>query len=168
MLDLPALLKVFPDARLIFTHRDPRAVVGSAASLAWNQTIIYSDHADAPTIGREWLRKTELMTSRMMAARRGISADRMIDVQYDDMDRDWRGTMARVYRFLGLEMDGAVSGMERYIQRSRALKRRPHRYSLAEFGLSEGEVLERMSGYIRRFEVPMEDSLPLRRSLLAR
>ncbi len=40
MLDLPALLKVFPDARLIFTHRDPRAVVGSAASLAWNQTII--------------------------------------------------------------------------------------------------------------------------------
>ena len=168
MLDLPALLKVFPDARLIFTHRDPRAVVGSAASLAWNQTIIYSDHADAPTIGRVWLRKTELMTSRMMAARRGISADRMIDVQYDDMDRDWRGTMARVYRFLGLEMDGAVSGMERYIQRSRALKRRPHRYSLAEFGLSEGEVLERMSGYIRRFEVPMEDSLPLRRSLLAR
>ena len=46
MLDLPALMKVFPDARLIFTHRDPLAIVGSAASLAWNQTIIYSDHAD--------------------------------------------------------------------------------------------------------------------------
>jgi hypothetical protein len=34
MLDLPALLKVFPDARLIFTHRDPLSVVGSAASSA--------------------------------------------------------------------------------------------------------------------------------------
>ena len=160
MLDLPALMKVFPDARLIFTHRDPRAVVGSAASLAWNQTIIYSDHADAPTIGREWLRKTELMTSRMMAARRSIPADRMIDVQYDDMDRDWRGTMARVYRFLGLEIEGALPGMERYIRRSRALKRRPHRYSLEQFGLNEGEVLERMDGYINRFGVFIERRHP--------
>ena len=40
MLDLPALLEVFPDARLIFTHRDPLRVVGSATSLARNQTII--------------------------------------------------------------------------------------------------------------------------------
>ena len=29
MLDLPALLEVFPDARLIFTHRDPKQVVGA-------------------------------------------------------------------------------------------------------------------------------------------
>jgi hypothetical protein len=168
MLDLPALLKVFPDARLIFTHRDPRAVVGSAASLAWNQTIIYSDHADAPTIGREWLHKTELMTSRMMAARRAIPADRMIDVQYDDMDRDWRGTTARVYRFLGLEIEGALPGMERYIRRSRALKRRPHRYSLEEFDLSEGEVLERMDGYINRFGVFIERRTPPIKRFIAR
>jgi hypothetical protein len=157
MLDLPALLKVFPDARLIFTHRDPRQVVGSAASLAWNQTIIYSDHADPRTVGREWLRKSALQVERMMESRRTVPIERFIDVQYADMDRDWRGTMARVYRFLGLEMDSALPGMERYIRRSRALKRRPHRYSLAEFGLAEGEVLERMDKYVRRFDVPMED-----------
>jgi hypothetical protein len=156
MLDLPALLTAFPDARLIFTHRDPRSVVGSAASLAWNQTIIYSDQANARVIGREWLRKTELMTERMMAARRGLAPERMIDVQYEDMDRDWHATMARIYRFLGLEMESAVPGMERYVERSRALKRRPHRYNLAQFGLTEGEVLERMDSYTRRFEVPME------------
>lgn len=159
MLDLPALLKVFPDARLIFTHRDPRAVVGSAASLAWNQTIIYSDHADAKVLGREWLRKTALMTERMIDARRAIPAERMIDVQYDDMERDWRGAMARVYRFLGFEMDSALPGMERYIERSRALKRRAHSYSLEQFGLGEGEVVERLGDYIRRFDVPMEDQV---------
>jgi len=160
MLDLPALLAVFPDARLIFTHRDPRQVVGSAASLAWNQTIIYSDHADAGAIGREWLRKTTLMVERMMEARGAVPAERMIDVQYEDMERDWRGTMARVYRFLGLEMEGAVPGMERYLERSRALKRRPHRYNLGQFGLREGEVLERLQAYVRRFDVPMESRLP--------
>lgn len=151
MLDLPALLKVFPDARLIFTHRNPCDVVASAASLAWNQTIIYSDRADPAAVGQEWLRKTELMTRRMMEARKAIAPERMIDVLYDDMDRDWRGTMARVYRFLGLDMQPALPGMERYIERSRALKRRPHRYSLAEFALRECEVSERLALYIHRF-----------------
>jgi hypothetical protein len=156
MLDLPALLRVFPDARLIFTHRDPRQVIGSAASLAWNQTIIYSDQADARAIGREWLRKTELMVARMQAARQAIPPERMIDVQYEDMERDWRGTMARIYRFLDLDMAPAVPGMQCYLDRSRRLKRRPHRYSLDEFGLAEGEVIERLGAYIRRFAVPME------------
>ena len=168
MLDLPALLRVFPDARLIFTHRDPRQVVGSAASLAWNQTIIYSDHAKPAEIGREWLRKTELMVARMEAARKAIPAERMIDVQYEDMERDWPGTMARVYRFLDLEMAPAVAGMEAYQDRSRALKRTPHRYSLGEFGLSEGEVIERLGGYIRRFEVPMEGKVAAARRRFAR
>ena len=162
MLDLPALLNVFPDARVIFTHRDPRQVVGSAASLAWNQTIIYSDHAKPGQVGREWLRKTELMVSRMMETRRDMAPDRVIDVRYEDMDRDWRGTMAHVYRFLGLDMAPAVSGMQDYIERSRALKRTPHRYSLAEFGLREDEVLDRLGEYIRRFDVPIESSDELR------
>ena len=168
MLDLPALLKVFPDARLIFSHRDPRQFVGSAASLAWNQTIIYSDHAKPHQIGHEWLRKSVLQVERMMKARQALPIERFIDVQYADMDRDWRGTMARIYQFLGLEMDPAVPGMERYIRRSRALKRHPHRYSLGEFGLSEGEVLEQMEGYTRRFDVSMEAEVPPKRSLLRR
>ena len=159
MMDLPALLKVFPDARLIFTHRDPQAVVGSAASLAWNQTIIYSDHADAARTGREWLGKTETMISRMRAARAAIPPDRMIDVQYDEMDRDWRGTMERVYSFLGLDIEPAVSGMEAFLERSRALKRTPHRYSLEQFGLSAGEVAERLGDYVRDYDIPGEEDV---------
>ena len=157
MLDLPALLDVFPDARLIFTHRDPCAVVGSAASLAWNQTVIYSDHARPEVVGREWLRKTDVMTRRMMAARRAIPADRIIDVHYDAVERDWRATMERVYRFLDLDLEPALPAMETYIARSAGMKRRPHRYSLAQYGLSEGAVRERLAPYVRAFDVPLEE-----------
>lgn len=160
MLDLPALLEVFPDARLIFTHRDPLKVVGSAASLAWNQTIIYSDHADPAGIGREWLHKTSLQVERMRAARASIPAGRMIDVQYEDMERDWRGTMERVYRFLGLDLAPAMPRMEDYMRRAGALKRRPHAYSLEEFGLTAGDVLDRLGDYARAFDVPIEGEAP--------
>ena len=160
MLDLPALLEVFPDARLIFTHRDPKQVVGSAASLAWNQTIIYSDHNDPAQTGRDWLGKTATMIARMRAARDAIPRERMIDVQYEDMETDWRGTMERVYRFLDLEMEPAVAGMEDYLDRSARLKRHPHRYSLAEFGLREDEVNERFADYTETYGIPVETGAP--------
>ena len=163
MLDLPALLAVFPDARLIFTHRDPLRITGSASSLAWNQTIIYSDHADPHGIGREWLRKTELQVTRMQAARRGVPESRMIDIQYEDMERDWRGTMERVYGFLDLDIEPALPGMQHYLDRAAVLKRHPHQYRLEDFGLSEGEVRERMAGYISAFDVPVEGPQPATR-----
>jgi hypothetical protein len=157
MFDLPVLLKMFPHARLIFTHRDPLAVVGSAASLAWNQTIIYSDHADARAIGAEWLRQTCVQIERTREARRAIPADRQIDVQYEEMERDWRSAVARIYRFLGLELEPALPAMEAYQQRAAALKRRPHRYTLEEFGLSPGEVLDALGDYVRTYGIAIED-----------
>ena len=160
MLDLPALMAVFPDARLIFTHRDPKQVVGSAASLAWNQRIIYSDHNEAAQTGREWFGKTARMVERMRAARNDIPRERMIDVQYEDMDNDWRGTMARIYRFLELDMEPAVPAMASYLARSAALKRHPHRYSLEEFGLSEAEVDDRFADYTETYGIPVGSEVP--------
>ncbi len=156
MLDLPVLMELFPDARRIFTHRDPLAVVGSAASLAWNQTIIYSDHAVAGRVGLEWLRKTRLQIERMHAARRDIAPERQIDIHYEEMERDWRGAMARVYRFLGLELEPALPAMEAYQQRAAALKRRPHEYRLAEVGLRPGRVLDELGDYVRTYGIAME------------
>ena len=167
MLDLPALLNVFPDARLIFTHRDPQQVTGSAASLAWNQTIIYSDNVDPKAVGQEWLRKTHLQVTRMMEARKSIAPDRMIDVQYDAMDRDWRGTMDRVYGFLGLDIEPALPAMEDYLDRSARLKRHPHRYSLEEFGLGEGEVDALFADYTETYGIPVGDAPALPRMRLA-
>ena len=159
MLDLPALLEVFPDARIIFTHRDPKKIVGSAASLAWNQTAIYSDDVTPYEVGREWQRKSVLQVERMLAARSLVPAERRIDVGYDAMDRDWRGTMERIYAFLDLDMGPAVPAMERYLDRARGLKRQPHTYSLDQFGISEDEVRERFAPYVARFDIPVEGAI---------
>lgn len=160
MLDLPALLEVFPDARLIFTHRDPERIVGSAASLAWNQTSIYSDDVHPDAIGREWLRKSGLMIDRMRAARQAIPESRMIDVHYEEVERDWGATMRRIYAFLGLDPAPAMPAMARYRQRSAALKHTPHEYSLEAFGLPREEVHERFADYISAFGVHIAAPAP--------
>ena len=154
MLDLPALLRVFPDARIIFTHRDPQAVVGSSCSLVRNQMVIHSDNVDAREIGREWLRKTALQIERMQQAREQIPEAQRIDVHYHDMDRDWKGVMRGIYRFLDMDIEAAMPAMTDYLANAeRKRSRHPHRYSLSAFGLNKHEVEERFATYIRAFEL---------------
>ncbi len=73
------------------------------------------------------------------------------------MERDWRAAMARVYRFLGMELEPALPAMEAYQRRAAALKRRPHRYSLEEFGLSPARVLGELGDYVRDYQIAVED-----------
>lgn len=162
MVDLPAMLRVFPDARIVFIHRDPAAVVGSSCSLVWNQMSLQSDHADPRWIGREWLRKTRLKVDRMAAASRAIPEGRAIHVGYDEMDRDWTAAMRRIYGFLGLDLAPALPAMQDYVARSEREKFRTHRYRLSDFGLSDTEVRDAFADYVRDFEVPAgngEDAL---------
>ena len=140
MQDLPALLDVFPDARLIRLHRDPAAIVASSASLVWNQMRIQSDRADKAWIGREWLRKTHLrerVAVETLAARPHVPR---LDVAYDAMNRDWRAEIARVYDFLGFELTPELQRrMANYV--AGAHRHLGHRYSLAEFGLEPAEIV---------------------------
>lgn len=154
MLDLPAVLRVFPDARLIFIHRDPIAVVGSSCSLAWNQMIIHSDHVDPRRVGREWLRKTELQIDRMRQARQQIPEAQRIDVRYEDMDSDWKGVMAEIYRFLDMDIAPALPAMTRYMRDAeRQQYQGLHRYDLPMFELEADAVGEQFQSYARAFDL---------------
>ncbi|MBW2419995.1 MAG: sulfotransferase, partial [Deltaproteobacteria bacterium] len=52
---IDALLEVFPDARIIQTHRDPHTVAGSGCSLAEVLRTLYSMRPDPHMIGSDWV-----------------------------------------------------------------------------------------------------------------
>ena len=138
--DLDALLQVFPDARLICLHRPADALVASSASLAQSQMRVQSDRVDAHWIGREQLRKVALRQRRTREAR-AASVVPQVDVCYDDMNRDWRGEMQRVYAMLNLALTPEIeTRMARYLAKPDHRKLASHRYSLADFGLSSEDV----------------------------
>jgi hypothetical protein len=71
--------------------------------------------------------------------------------------------MKRIYRFLELEIDPAMPAMEGYVRRSERMKRRPHRYSLSQFGLTKAEVRDLFDDYIREYAIPEDAAPPARR-----
>ncbi len=148
--DLPTVLKAFPGASLLWLKRDPAAVVASSASLVWNQMRIQSDSADPNWVGREWLRKTLLRQQVAEQAMRQDSAPIAHVVDYEAMNSDWRGEMKRVYGHLGLDLTPTVERkMSSFIRSARS--HQGHRYSLAQFGLSEDDI---DSTFESRREVP--------------
>lgn len=140
MQDLPALLAAFPDARLLCLKRDPAEIVASSASLALNQMQIQSDRVDRDWIGREWLHKVALRERVAQVTLARSDAPRL-DIDFAAMNANWRGEMARIWRFLGLApCPAATARMAAYIAAAHGHDRRRPRYSLADFGLTRGDV----------------------------
>jgi hypothetical protein len=139
MEELPAFLQAFPGARLLCLGRDAVAVVGSSASLVWQQHRIQSDRADPREVGRTWLGKTARRVGMAADTRRRRRDVAQLELDYDAVTRDWRREMARVYAWLGLNLPADIEGrMARYVDNARG--HRGHRYELGQFGLSEAEV----------------------------
>ena len=51
---LEALLKEYPDARFIQTHRDPLKILTSLSSLVTNLRTMSSNHVDPHQVAKEW------------------------------------------------------------------------------------------------------------------
>lgn len=159
MLDLDALLDAFPDARLVFIHRDPLKTVGSTLSLGWHHAVQNTDLPCRAAVRDVWLDLCERMARRCIAVREGLPAARQLDVYYDDMNRDWRDVMRRIYRHCGLELvPAAEQAMAEWLARSERENRHGgHRYAFEDYGTSRAEVEERMRFYREKYSIPCEE-----------
>jgi len=157
LLSLETLLATYPDAVLVWTHRDPAVVVPSACSLTSYMRELTSGTVDRERFGREWAVLEEL------AARRGVSVrDRMappiIDVHYHELMADPIGTVASVLAFAGVPFDDrSRAAVAAFITADARGRPGAHRYSAEEFGLRPAGLRRRFGWYIERFGVRVED-----------
>ncbi|WP_127554351.1 sulfotransferase [Actinoplanes sp. OR16] len=139
---LDALLAVYPDAVVIQTHRDPRAVIGSVCSLNAVASEGWSTIFSGQTLGRAQLALWSGGLRRFGEARARHDPAHFIDVDYDDFVADPLGTIAGIYQRLGLPWsDGARAAMTAVHAESQRGTRKPaHAYSLETYGLTPEEV----------------------------
>ncbi len=154
---LGELLAVYPDALVIQTHRPPRDAIASACSLAAHATDGWSRRFTGSVIGSDQLGLWARGLDGFMAARARHHGARFCDVRYAEFVADPIGTIERVYDAFGLTLTGTAADAMRTMQaRSTAVSTSsasgapvpPHRYALADFGLTAGQVDERFARYL--------------------
>ena len=154
---LNELTTVYPDARLVMTHRDPAEVVGSACSLIKYVRAIYSEDVDLKGIGESFVDTFEVMIARANAFKVKHGADAIYDVQYADTVRDPLGVVRGIYRRFDIDFTPEIeAAMQGYLDANPKGKHGSHSYDLAEFGLSKEAVHERFKGYIEDYGIPVK------------
>lgn len=153
-----ALLAVYPDARLIMTHRDPAKVIPSACSM-WRTTMgLYSSDVRDRDLGQLipefWARSLR----RVIEYRQGNGDERFYDIAYRDMLDAPIETVRGMYENFGEPYtEVAEAAMKQWIRRNPKGKHGAHVYTPEEFGLDAAEIRDRYRFYSERFGVPVEE-----------
>jgi Sulfotransferase family len=148
LFSLDAILEVYPDALIIQTHREPKAVIGSMCSLAAHATDGWSSTFRGKVIGAGQLDLWARGLETFAAARARCDPACFLDVDYAAFTADPVGTAESVYAHFGLDYSGPAADAIREVhaQATHGDSKPAHQYSLADFGLTGEQVDERFAG----------------------
>lgn len=152
---LPTLLKVYPDAMVIHTHRKPEDVMASTASLSWTMQSVFSDHTDKALCGNRQLDFFRKTLKICLADRETIGNSKAIfDLNYAAFIEDPMAMVKSIYQFFDLPLcNKAESRMLGFIANNQQHQHGGHRYTAQEFGLENMAAIEEFEQYRRCFKV---------------
>lgn len=109
-LSLAALFKVFPDAIVVQTHREPMQVVKSATRLTFVVRKAFSNAVDVEDVARGEAAALEEKISKIGKFReaRVDLADCFVDVTYHKLTADPLSVVEQIYERAGLALEGAA------------------------------------------------------------
>ncbi|MGR4892558.1 sulfotransferase family protein [Sphingopyxis sp. LARHCG72] len=152
LLALDAVIEVFPEAKIVMTHRDPVATVPSYCSMEHSLYQMVSDRVDPASVAAFWVPRLAELLDRFMAVRGQVAGQNFIDVRYADLLGDPIGEGTRVLEAAGIAVTDAVrAGMAEWIEANKREDRAPHKYALEDFGLVRSDVEQRFAAYRAAF-----------------
>jgi hypothetical protein len=157
---LPTLCQVYPDARVVLTHRDPLQVLPSVASILYSTAYVRSDAVD-PKAMLGWFTGESCrgLLDRMTAFRAGgaVAQRQFFDLRYAELVARPIETIAALYAHFEMRFSAeAEARMRAYLTAKPKGKHGAHRYDFSATGFSKDAERERFRAYQERYAVASE------------
>ncbi len=156
---IDALLRVFPDARLIWAHRDPYKATGSLANM-WKLPkgmTLRPDAVDYQALGRDAMNQMKVHVERPLRARDRIGDARFFHMYYHEMMRDPIDVMRRIYDWAGDELTPETEGrMRKWLADHPQDHYGVNTYRLDEYGLTVEQLTPIFTEYLDTFDIELE------------
>ena len=152
---LDSLFKTFPDARVIWAHRDPFASIASYASYISMYLRIMYGRCQRKKTG-QYLHEMFLAgVNRGMAARFRLDKEaQIIDVHWHDLRNRPLEVVGAIADKFGLSHDVAdVASMQNWLDADRSDAAGKHYYRAEDYGLNRSEVARDFAPYTDRFGI---------------
>ncbi|MFG2971089.1 sulfotransferase family protein [Streptomyces sp. NPDC048288] len=154
LLWLDHLDTAFPDARFVWTHRDPAAVIVSVADLCTEVAGRFSDDVDPKAMGALNVEHWSTGMARALAFREkseARGADRFHDIDFRAMQQDPVAEVRRLYAWLGEPVTEAFAdGMAAWWEESAAHRERAGHPEPAAFGIEPDRIAPLFADYTAR------------------
>jgi hypothetical protein len=155
---IEALLAVFPDARLVWAHRDPFRATASLCSI-WVQPKqqVLGGALDLHSLAPIAISQLREHVERPLRARERIGAQRFFDLHYAELMRDPIGQMQALYAWAGDVLTPETERrMQAWLERNPQDRFGPRPYSFEQFGLERADLEPVFEKYLSTFDIELE------------
>jgi hypothetical protein len=155
---LGPLMTVYPDAVVVFTHRDPIASLQSIVTQLAYVIRTREKRVDPDWYLRYWSDRVERMLSAYVRDVERVPIEQRLDVGFDQLVGDDMATVERVYKSVGLPItDAARAEIMEYRATHQRYKYGSIDHDLRrDFGADPDELRGRFASYLARVKVPVE------------
>jgi hypothetical protein len=154
---LETIFQVYPDARVVWTHRDPFTATGSLCSIISLNHLGHMGKVDTEWLAQDYPWQAAEHANRIMDFRDKYGEDKIIDVHYADLVEDPVGETKKLYAKLGDEWTAeAQAGVQKWVSENPQNKFGKHEYKLAQYGLSKQQLEPLFERYLSRYDVARE------------
>ncbi|MDY0069587.1 MAG: sulfotransferase [Porticoccaceae bacterium] len=152
-LAMDALLKVYPEARFVITHRRPEGVLPSISFLIHQVRDVFLTNPSPKTLGPMQLDQWSEAARRMLRTRDRLGEARFFDIYHSEQIVDPEPGLEKLYAWLGWDYrDDFVARLRDWRQENPKGK---HPADLDFFGLDRDEIVRRFGFYTERFGARM-------------
>lgn len=155
---LPVLHKVFPDATIAVSHRDPVSVIQSAITmLAYGQRMS-RQKVETTRLLDYWTERVKHLLEACCKDRASLPEAQSIDVLFHEFMADDLAMVEKIYAKAGLPMhEQARSELSEFIERNKRGKHGRVIYQLErDFGVSPDDLRKQFDFYFEQFPVRAE------------
>jgi hypothetical protein len=154
---LETLLATYPDARVIWTHRDPGKVITSLASLTNTLQRMFTHRRDPVPAAQEWRGKARFAMQSGMDFDARAPDGWCQHLRFEDLMKDPIGAVRAIFaHFDETPSPLHVRRMEVWLRERGRDSEGRHVYDPADFGWSYDELADETRAYRERFGVARE------------
>jgi len=155
---IDTLLATFPDARLVWAHRDPFKATASALSMyQLARARVSEPDADLSEVIAAVLRLLHAHVDRPLRTRERIGDDRFFHLHYAKLMRDPIGEIRTLYEWAGKDLAPAIEAtMLQWLDRNPQDRFGMRPYSLDQYEVTKADLEPLFDEYLSAFGVELE------------
>jgi hypothetical protein len=147
---LKFLLRVYPDACIVFLHRDPVNAMASFISLMRTSVIATGTGYSPDHLMKRELEWNPAVLKRALCDRQD-QHDNFLDVAFSDFIKDPIEFVANIYAHFDIAMSAeSRAAMQQHAEQNKKGKHGGHRYSASDFGLTDDGIRKAFDFYYQQ------------------